>query len=439
MEDRQSTRAVGRKGTRRRPVALALLVISLIGLSAIGPNRAGATEVDADFAVEGEFVAGEPLVFTDASMGANWVYWNFGDATNSRVRNPTHTYTRAGSYRVTYTVCASRSACSSKNTTLTIEGPEEPVRVAADWQSADVGMVGEPVAFADRSTGPVAWVYWLFGDGRGSRDRSPVHVYSAPGSYRVRLVVCATPNECDRQHRTIVISERGADGDANGGTTESDEPETDPGTSVDPVDPAPGTLEPVDGLRVTPLDVRRVRLDWNHSGTDVDRFSIRVKTDTDEPFTFRYRYRGPEHRSMVIEDLFSSSQTFIFEVTVESAEVGDERRTSEPRTVTGGPVLLLRPTDPTDFQVEVIDRTSARVTWAHDGVNLGRFVITAYPTDFLSGPFAWAADASSRSRVLDRLEPGQSYRLFLRAEGPSLEGTARRSDSQPFALLTMPQ
>ena len=44
------------------------------------------------------------------------------------------------------------------------------------------------VQFTDQSTSAAAWA-WDFGDGRTASDRSPLHVYSQPGAYSVRLTV----------------------------------------------------------------------------------------------------------------------------------------------------------------------------------------------------------------------------------------------------------
>lgn len=61
--------------------------------------------------------------------------------------------------------------------------------IAIDDLVAITGQVGTPtVAFTDRSTGAVAW-HWDFGDGTTSTDRSPTHVFAAPGVYPVTLTV----------------------------------------------------------------------------------------------------------------------------------------------------------------------------------------------------------------------------------------------------------
>ncbi|ABS56933.1 PKD domain containing protein [Methanoregula boonei 6A8] len=59
------------------------------------------------------------------------------------------------------------------------------------------------VSFIDQSAGaPVSWS-WDFGDGTGSRDKNPTHLYASPGTYDVSLTV----NTADQTDTTTVQSE----------------------------------------------------------------------------------------------------------------------------------------------------------------------------------------------------------------------------------------
>jgi PKD repeat protein len=53
--------------------------------------------------------------------------------------------------------------------------------------SVSVGEAPLRVAFEDRSQGEVTSWSWDFGDGQGSSERNPAHVYSAPGEFAVTL------------------------------------------------------------------------------------------------------------------------------------------------------------------------------------------------------------------------------------------------------------
>jgi PKD repeat protein len=68
--------------------------------------------------------------------------------------------------------------------------PPEDDHLAADFSASPTsGQAPLDVAFTDASMGsPTSWS-WSFGDGASSSERSPTHVYSAPGSYTVTLTV----------------------------------------------------------------------------------------------------------------------------------------------------------------------------------------------------------------------------------------------------------
>ncbi len=60
--------------------------------------------VDACFTVSGTtHYINEPVYFVNCSQGAVSYDWSFGDGFTSNQKNPTHTYTQAGTYQVTMT------------------------------------------------------------------------------------------------------------------------------------------------------------------------------------------------------------------------------------------------------------------------------------------------------------------------------------------------
>jgi PKD repeat protein len=62
--------------------------------------------------------------------------------------------------------------------------------LSADFEADLVsGMVPLNVRFTDLSTGIVTGRTWDFGDGSGSSDQNPTHIYSKPGIYTVSLTV----------------------------------------------------------------------------------------------------------------------------------------------------------------------------------------------------------------------------------------------------------
>jgi len=123
--------------------------------------------------------------FTDTSTGtpATWK-WTFGDGTSSTQQNPTHKYSKAGTYTVILTV---KNAVGSNIVTKTdyIKVTAKPV---AEFSATPIsGKAPLTVAFTDTSTGlPTKWK-WNFGDGASSTIQNPKHKYSKAGSYTVTL------------------------------------------------------------------------------------------------------------------------------------------------------------------------------------------------------------------------------------------------------------
>ncbi|HWQ47636.1 MAG TPA: PKD domain-containing protein [Methanosarcina sp.] len=145
---------------------------------------------------EGSPVSGKvPLnvVFKDTSTGTptKWK-WNFGDGTSSTLKNPTHKYSKVGNYTVTLTVTnavGSSTKTISKYITVTATS-QTPT--ADFWGSPLSGKTPLKVVFTETSKGsPTKWK-WDFGDGKYSTEKSPMHTYSAAGTYTVKLTATNT-------------------------------------------------------------------------------------------------------------------------------------------------------------------------------------------------------------------------------------------------------
>ena len=127
------------------------------------------------------------VTFTDTSTGSptSW-FWNFGDGSKSYLQNPTHKYSKAGTYTVNLTV---KNAAGRNTVTKTdyIKVITKPVaNFSANPTSEKVPLT---VVFTDTSTGiPAKWI-WDFGDGSKSYLQNPVHKYSKSGVYTVNLTV----------------------------------------------------------------------------------------------------------------------------------------------------------------------------------------------------------------------------------------------------------
>ncbi len=101
--------------------------------------------------------------------------------------NPTHTYSKAGSYTVTLTVSNTAGRNTVRKTSYITAATLTPP-IAALSANVTSGTVPLTVSFTDKSTGglPASWT-WSFGDGASSIEKNPVHTYSKIGRYAVRF------------------------------------------------------------------------------------------------------------------------------------------------------------------------------------------------------------------------------------------------------------
>ncbi len=131
--------------------------------------------------------------FLDYTPNAQSWHWDFGDGGSSTLQYPTHTYTAPGLYTVSLTVTNWAGATSTKTEYHYIRVTEPvtpaPTPVANFTANTTTGPAPLAVQFTDASgKAPFHW-WWQFGDGSGSTDRDPVHVYERTGAYTVNLTV----------------------------------------------------------------------------------------------------------------------------------------------------------------------------------------------------------------------------------------------------------
>lgn len=143
--------------------------------------------------------------FIDVSIGQegnapdNW-YWDFGDGTTSEEQNPNHVYTEEGMYEVCLTITTDDSLCES-TFCESIEVIDWDTYCQAQYYyypANDSFPTGGDlsVQFFDMSYGnPTSWD-WSFGDGNGSSEQNPLHVYDETGLYEVCLTIENPADSC---------------------------------------------------------------------------------------------------------------------------------------------------------------------------------------------------------------------------------------------------
>lgn len=159
--------------------------------------------------------------FTDASLAGissagtavvdQW-WWNFGDGGTSREQNPTHKYTREGTYTVTLKVGSSALPADVTDT----EVKTDYIQVFAPPVPAFAVLTESPftkdtLEFTNKTTAgtETAITYqWDFGDGTDVvTGETPTHVYSSPGTYEITMTA-TTPTRSAKTAQSIVVDAR---------------------------------------------------------------------------------------------------------------------------------------------------------------------------------------------------------------------------------------
>jgi PKD repeat protein len=146
--------------------------------------------------------AGAPFLLADGSSGALRRRWTFEDGSSSEEPDNWHVFADPGDALVRLDAS---NGCGTGSTSLVVpvlaaEPPAAaPARIAVD------AVVGAPLRFEDRSSGTVVSRRWLFGDGEGSSEADPVHVYTRSGTFVPELEVSGPAGESRRNGETVTV------------------------------------------------------------------------------------------------------------------------------------------------------------------------------------------------------------------------------------------
>jgi gliding motility-associated-like protein len=120
-------------------------------------------------------------------------YWEFGDGSTSNNIAPSYAYTTPGIYTVKLRITDTNNCSDSlvRNSYIIVANP------VADFQVSDTATSCTP--FEVRMTNSSSYFissFWDFGPGEGTSTlTNPVHYYSTPGTYNIKLVVFS-PGGC---------------------------------------------------------------------------------------------------------------------------------------------------------------------------------------------------------------------------------------------------
>jgi gliding motility-associated-like protein len=155
---------------------------------------------------------GNAVSFLDTSVtfpgiSITW-FWSFGDPASggtggtSAVKNPVHTYSGPGTYKIKLVV-TSTFGCKDSTTDSVTVYPKPKAGFKATTECFK-----DSTRFTDTSkvsTGSlVAW-QWDFGDGTTSVLQNPVHLYTASGTYSVKLIITTNKGCGDTIARNVIV------------------------------------------------------------------------------------------------------------------------------------------------------------------------------------------------------------------------------------------
>ncbi len=122
------------------------------------------------------------IIFSNTSTNATSFFWDFGDGTTSTLANPTHAYTTADTFVVTFTA-ANPNVCNQPDTlnATFIQKPE----VTALFDPTN-GCVSYEYLVENLGTN-VTSSYWQLSNGQSSTDNSPLFVFDSIGSFTLNL------------------------------------------------------------------------------------------------------------------------------------------------------------------------------------------------------------------------------------------------------------
>lgn len=135
--------------------------------------------------------------------------WNFGDGGVRGEINPTYTYNNPGTYDVSLTIYNSSGVrgIETKQGYITVYSALPNSPVAEFRTNTTTGPAPLAVQFTGLASGGTLSYDWDFGDGtQHSGDQNPLHVYTNPNNYTVRLKV-SNPGGIDFTEALIVVTQ----------------------------------------------------------------------------------------------------------------------------------------------------------------------------------------------------------------------------------------
>ncbi len=130
--------------------------------------------------------------FSNQSLFIDTFEWHINDGTIIYDNDFSYTFDTPGEYIVTLNTSGYCNTFDSKDTTIYVY--QSPV-VDFDVIPDTVMLPGQPIHCTNLSSYDSDLFYWEFGDGGTSEEENPIHIYTAPGTYDIKLTVTSV-NKC---------------------------------------------------------------------------------------------------------------------------------------------------------------------------------------------------------------------------------------------------
>jgi len=143
-----------------------------------------ASFVKAAFTIPDSVCLYSGVLFANASQNATTSFWDFGDGNTSTASAPVHAFGAAGTYTI-HLVAGNPNTCNKFDTatyTITIS----PLPTANFTYHPIEPEMNKPTSFINKSVNATHYI-WSFGDGTGSAEKDPTHMYRKTNTYLVCL------------------------------------------------------------------------------------------------------------------------------------------------------------------------------------------------------------------------------------------------------------
>ncbi|MRH99170.1 PKD domain-containing protein [Kriegella sp. EG-1] len=156
--------------------------------------------------------------------------WDFKDGSEKdNTENPSHTFTKAGTYKVELIVTDDEGLTNTKTVTIRAEEPENEgptAKLTADTTSGEVPLKVKFSAKNSSDDNEIKTYLWDFKDGKSS-SISPTHTFDEAGTYEVELTVTDDEGLSDTATISIEVKEPANEkpnADATANTTKGEAP-----------------------------------------------------------------------------------------------------------------------------------------------------------------------------------------------------------------------